>query len=317
MRAVSGTAEARAMLIEAAARLRLFADVDRRAIDYLTAGETLMASDLVFTEGAAAIAGAIDLVHSAWRREAAALAELEAEHRLNATYAAAGAGVCLVLSLLLMALIPGARTDSEGVDEPGRGAEPSLDLRLHERPQEVDPPPSEPAAAAATEEQPTLEAKLVSAADLCRGLSTARDSGQLRELLGGAAALMEASGLIVWLGDPDGSLRPVMAHGYGPQTLVRMGGMPAAADNAVAATYRSATLQVVAAAGPSVPGAVIAPLVTPAGCVGAMSAEVRPGAESSEVTRALAQLLAAQLSAIVAADADSSTTSPETRAASA
>ena len=57
---------------------------------------------------------------------------------------------------------------------------------------------------------------------------------------------MDASGLVVWVGNADGAdLRPVVAHGYSPAMVARIGPVPRSANNAAAAAYAIGTLQVV------------------------------------------------------------------------
>ncbi len=73
-----------------------------------------------------------------------------------------------------------------------------------------------------------------------------RDLDELTRLLGRAADVLDASGLMVWMGDASGGdLRPVLAHGYSSQMLARIPPVPRSADNAAAAAYRSGTLQIV------------------------------------------------------------------------
>src|SRR5262249_7049399 len=116
--------------------------------------------------------------------------------------------------------------------------------------------------------------------------------------IGRAAALTEASGVVVWLGSPQGDdLRPVLTHGYNPQVVAKLTAVPRSANNAAAAAYRSGTLQVV----PSQPfssGAIVAPLLGPDGCIGALSAEFR-GAEASEPVQAFAAIVAAHLAGVL------------------
>ncbi len=340
LRALSADVDARAMLVEAAARLRSFADVDTRALEYLDAGETLMASDLVFTEGAQAVAAAIELVDSAWRREIESLGAAERAHRLTSAYIAGGGAGFLLLLLFVLAMPapPAARATGQ---EP-RGASdsaPGLDLRFRhtetaleetaaaadasagrapdvaspapERvatpPQAPDVPPAAAAPAVAQDtavREPARPHIMRTAADICMSLGAVRDAEELRALLARAAALLEAAGLIVWVGDAGGAdLRASVAHGYSAQALARMPAIGHGANNAVAAAYRSGMLQVVPAEGRTGAGAVIAPLLTPEGCVGALTADVASGREDDETIHALALLFAAQLSAILAADA--------------
>jgi GAF domain-containing protein len=47
------------------------------------------------------------------------------------------------------------------------------------------------------------------------------------------------------------------------------------------------------------PGALAVPLMTSAGCIGVMAAEIRHGREASESARALARIVAAQFATLV------------------
>ena len=139
------------------------------------------------------------------------------------------------------------------------------------------------------------------AATLSTDFGRARDLDDLTRLLSRAAELMDASGLMVWMAeDVTADLRPVLAHGYGADVLERIPAMPRTADNAAAKAFRSNTLQIVLARPGKSTGAVVAPILSAAGCVGALSAEIRHGGETSETTHALATLFAAHLATIVA-----------------
>ena len=135
---------------------------------------------------------------------------------------------------------------------------------------------------------------------------------------------MDATGIIVWLGNASGAdLRPVLAHGYASQVLARMPTVARTADNAAAAAYRTGELQVVlsgraglAEHSPSA-GAIVAPLLSPDGCIGALAAEIAGGGETSDSVQALAAIFAAQLSGFVYATASATAAAPEVRAASA
>jgi hypothetical protein len=137
------------------------------------------------------------------------------------------------------------------------------------------------------------------AADLCTDFARLVDSQELPALLERAAALLDASGLIVWVADaPRQRLRPVLAHGYPAQALARLPAIPRDADNATAAAYRCSQVELVRSEGSS-PGAVAVPILTGDGCVGVMAAELRHGRETSDATPALARIVAAQLAALV------------------
>jgi hypothetical protein len=90
----------------------------------------------------------------------------------------------------------------------------------------------------------------------------------------------------------------VLAHGYPDQVFARMPTVPRSANNAAAAAYRTAALQVVLTR-PGSNGAVVAPLLSPEGCVGALSAEILRGRETADSVQALAAIFAAQLAGML------------------
>ena len=198
-----------------------------------------------------------------------------------------------VAALIALALIP-----------TGRGAEAgsaseittSLSLSAPDTPAPVAAPA--PIAASPTAAAVTLKA----AADLATDFGRLRDASDLPQLLGRAADMMDASGIIVWLGNTTGAdLQPVLAHGYSPQMLARIPPVPHSGNNAAAAAYRSSTLQIVMSRPGSASGAVVAPLLAPDGCIGALSAEIRGGGETSDSVQALAAIFASHLAGLLAA----------------
>jgi hypothetical protein len=95
---------------------------------------------------------------------------------------------------------------------------------------------------------------------------------------------------------------------------VRLGPLQVDADNMTSLAYRSMRAQAVNGAGPGTAGAIAVPLVTPQGCVGVLSAELRrhqPGPE----TMPLARIISAQLSALVS-PAETSYVAPSLSSAS-
>ena len=121
----------------------------------------------------------------------------------------------------------------------------------------------------------------------CRRCSIARRS------------LLDASGIILWIADPDGrELNPIFAQGYPQQLVNRLGTISRDAENATAAAFRTSLLQTVMADEIS-GGAIAAPLVTPGGCVGVMAAEVRHDSERQDAKLAAATIVAAQLATLV------------------
>ena len=136
-------------------------------------------------------------------------------------------------------------------------------------------------------------------ASLCIDLARVVDTRALPSLLDRAASLLDASGIILWIADPDGrELNPIFAQGYPQQLVNRLGTIPREAENATAAAFRTSLLQTVMADDISA-GAIAAPLVTSGGCVGVMAAEVRNDAERQDLKLAAASIMAAQLATLV------------------
>ena len=136
-------------------------------------------------------------------------------------------------------------------------------------------------------------------ASLCTDLARVIDTHQLPSLLDRASTVLDARGIILWIADPDGrELNPIVVHGYPAQLVNRLGTIDRDAENATAAAFRTSLLQTVNADAQS-NGAIVAPLVTPAGCVGVMAAEVRPNGQREESRLAAAAIVAAQLATLV------------------
>ena len=143
---------------------------------------------------------------------------------------------------------------------------------------------------------------LAQAARLCTDLACIKDAGELKDLLSRAAELLDASGIVVWIAGVGGdALKPTFSHGYSDQTLAKMKSLSSTDANAVSMAFRSGRIELVAAGGGR-NGAIVTPINTASGCVGAMAAEIRHGAESSRNVQALATIIAAQLATLVATD---------------
>jgi len=278
-------ADARSSLDQASTSVNEFTEIDKRARGYLKSGQPLMAGDVIFTEGVRAAAAAGQSVEAARVAEQRAFDASEALLRKQEAIVAGGAaGVVLLLLVVVAVVAPVTRTAPADVTESALGIAPA-------------PPP-----AAKTSSANTQSARLFiqAAAELATEMGRARDLDDLERFLGRAADVMDADGLIVWVGSATGGdLRPVLAHGYSPPAIARMPTVPRSADNAAAAAYRTGSLRIVLARPGEPNGAIVAPILTPDGCVGAVSAEVKPGGETSEATQALAALLAAQLANVI------------------
>ena len=279
------TAEAGSALQSAAAAVDDLSEIDSRARGYLQTDQTLMAGDVIFTEGGSTATAA------GRHLEAARLAERDGFDAVEATSRRLEAGILASLGLyavIVVSLLAVSGRAAPALDEPTtESVSPAIELSLR-APRTDAPRPDEGLAALRT------------AAELCSAFGQVTDLEGMKGLLNGVATSLGATGVIVWVGTADGAdLRPALAHGYAPQALARMTPIPRTADNAAAAAYRTGRFQVVRAAH-NAPGALVAPLLVPGGCLGALTAEVRAGNEAAESMHALAKLYAAQLAGILA-----------------
>ena len=285
---LAGTAPARTSLNEAAAALVEFGRVDARARDYIKSGQELMAGDVIFTEGVETAAAAGRHVEAARVAEQQAFDAAEAGTRRQQALALSGAAAIVTFVVLLL-----------GIGKPGESSvarSRGLDLASPVIAANMEPVERKPKPVV-----PVRSSALKNAAQLCTEFGRVRDLNDLQMLAGRTAALMEASGLIVWLGSTSGAdLRPVVAHGYPLQALARMASVPRSDDNAAAAAYRTGELRIVLARPWSPRGAVVAPILSVDGCVGALSAEFLTGAETSETVHSLAVIFASHLAGVLA-----------------
>jgi hypothetical protein len=148
---------------------------------------------------------------------------------------------------------------------------------------------------AAATPAPDLEA----IASLCSDLARVADTRALPTILGRAATVLDAPGIVLWIADPDGrELSPIVTHGYSEKMVTRLGTILRDAENVTASAFRTSLMQTVDADAVS-NGAIAAPLVTPVGCVGVMAAEVRHEGEKDSGKLAAATIVAAQLATLV------------------
>jgi len=308
LRASASSPTAQASLDDAATALTEFGGADKRARDYLAADQELMAADVVFTEGGDAAAAAARQIQAARLAEdQAADASAAGRRRQEATVLTA-AGVIGSLVILVLALARPAAHATASIDAPTASESAAVDTRVDRVIAPVDDSggssPRVPAHAPAAAPMRMISPLLTAAAALCTDFGRVRDLEELRSLLSRAAQVMEASGLVVWLGNAAGAdLRPALAHGYSEQTIARMPPVPRSGQNAAAAAYRTGALQLVLSQPGGATGAIVAPLLSADGCIGALSVEIKGGGETSDGVQALAAIFAAQLAGILTAPA--------------
>ena len=286
----NATPAGRTAVAEATETAWEFGDIDKRVREYITSGQQLMAADVIFTEGSDAAATAGRQVETARLAEHQAFdRDLAEMRRQQAITIAAAAVVC---ALVVLGLIPIRRTAIAAA-----ALESSSSMSIAPFPVGV---PAAPASAETA--SPTAGELFRTAADLATDFGRVRDLEELTRILARAADVLDASGLMVWMGSATGGdLRPVLAHGYSSQMIARIPPVPRTADNAAAAAYRSGTLQIVLSRPGVSSGAVVAPILSADGCIGALSAEIRGSGETSELVQALAAIFASHLAVVLAA----------------
>lgn len=276
------TIRPKARSVEAAARLRAIdeaserlLEADRSARDHVRQDENLMAADVVFGEGREAVTAIRSALKELRGFEETAFDSARAGLAQQLMLIPGIAAAIWLIGVLLLVRIPTVSTDAAPViEEPMR--EPAPDV----------------AAAPATVD-------LAAAADLCTALSRVTSSKALPDMLARAAALLDASGVIVWMGAGE-ELFAATSHGYDPRIIRRLGPIPRAAENATAAAWRTGELRTVPGDMMS-NGAIVAPMFGPDSCIGVLAAEVRHGREDDASTRAVTVMVAAQLSTVLSA----------------
>lgn len=327
MRAAANGQPAAVEALDAAERaLKVYEGIDRRVRSFVVNGTTLMAADTVYEDAlktSGVIRTSVEEAHAALVGPTRTGFQLRRQQYLLAG-AAAGAGI--LVSLLLL---PTGRREEPTVElqvpegslhladrplrnDPVAAAEPRRTASDASRrtepaaaPVVAAPPPAVTAAAPA----PAVDSRrstggvpdeaLDVTAKVCTDLARVKDADELRDALGRAARLLDASGVIVWMTEAGGkSLKPLLTYGYPEEALRRIPTLPRDAGNATAAAFRDAVTQVVDAT-ENAPGAIAVPLLVPQGCVGVLAAEIGHGREAAVATRALAQIVAAQLAVLI------------------
>ena len=307
--------------------LEEFRKLDVRARQYLKTNQPLMASDVIFTDGLTAGNAVAEHVSTARANEAAVHDATIEALRWREFYAAGAAALLLALAVLLLTPVPEKEVDvltamRALTETPAqvRRAEPAAapavtrvgvvdddvpDLNAvtavtGRRPESfsAEASPSAQREGAARGSSPARAETLVDlpgAAKVCADMARVLDASDLPGLMLRLAGVLGSPGLIVWVADRSGQvLMPLLTHGYPAAAVARIGSLPTSAENATALAWRTGDVQIV-------PGALVAPIVTSDGCVGALAAELPEGSESRADVRALATIFAAQLATFVTA----------------
>jgi hypothetical protein len=265
-------------------------DIETRAQEHLRLGQDLVAADLIFSEGRStreAIASGLRALRTSendWYTTARADA-------VDVSWSVAGiVGALWVVGLVLLTRVPtGVRAEV-----PAMVTEPS------------PPPFSEPVYQPPPPSYPDLPAT----AEVCTAIGRLTSAEALPPLLQQAAAIVDASGVVVWMAAGE-ELFAAAAYGYPSHVIQKLGPINRSAINATAAAWRTGTLQTVAG-DLSTRGALAAPMLGPDRCIGVLAVEISGGREDNPGKRAVTMMFAAQLGAALAAwPAASATTASE------
>ena len=249
---------------------------DTRVRENLRLGQALMAADVIFSDSR----NTIDTMLGRLREVRAAEAlTLEAEHASLAAERWLAVGATALLWLGGIALL--LRTTSTNAAEAQQAA--------------VESAPAEGAAPLAR----TSPIDLSGAASLCVDLSRVSTAAALPDLLGRAAAILDAPGIILWMAAGE-ELFAVTAYGYPPQVLTKVGPLARRSDNATASAWRDGRMVTVAGSGTG-NAAIVAPLFGPDSCIGVLAVEVRRDADHDPTAQAVVTMFAAQLATVVSA----------------
>lgn len=278
-------------LDDAAGALQDFVQMDLRARDHVRNRQLALASDMVFGDGFDLTKKTGEAVERAVVAQLIARDPIVSDARRQQAQVLAGAAAVAVLGLLV--LLPSRRRREAAAvaaaalpaGEMSEGTLSDLhDFRV---------------VAVAKAPEPSVAVNLAGMASLCGDLARVADTRALPALLERTAGILGASGIVLWIADPDGrELSPIVVHGYPPQLANRLGNLARDAENVTASAYRTGLLQTMKGDAIS-NGAVAAPLVSPAGCVGVMAAEMKDGGEQQETLLAAATIIASQIATLV------------------
>ena len=284
---------------------------DKRARAYLSGDRLLLAGEVIFTE-------ARDLLDAmrigiAGRRNALVQAadRQHAEARREERLLAIGAAGVLVMAVLV--LVPVGRATA--IEDPATLG------TAHNRTAPIAPvapiapsparlpkvrvgaiapgAPEHRTAPVAPVEPLAPVSPLPEAAAVCTDLGRVSQSNEISALLGRAANVLAASGVIVWIASENrDELFPAVASGYDERLFERIGSITRDAANLTASAFRGGSPRTSMGGGGSA-AAIAVPLLSPQGPVGVFSAELRPGVESDADRLALAAIFSAQLATLL------------------
>jgi hypothetical protein len=252
-------------------------------------------------------------------------ARTNATRRDELTLAAAAAGIA---ALALLVLVPPPRSDAAAPALAGAAPSSTSGAREPEEyarvvstakavpaaaPIRTAPPlpVARPASAARPAARPADTAaaqagRWPDAAALCSDIARVSDSAQIGAVLGRAAGLLKASGIVLWMAsDARDKLTPAVTTGYDDRLVARLGSISRDDVNLTARAFSESAAKT-SKGNKGSAAALAVPLVTQNGAVGVFSAEFRDTVDVDPQQLAIATIVAAQLSLLLANAADGS-----------
>ncbi|HUQ86442.1 MAG TPA: GAF domain-containing protein [Vicinamibacterales bacterium] len=273
---------------------------EQRARGYVSRDEMQLAGDVIFTEVRDlmnAVTTQVDAVSNGLTREHDRRAAAVRQEQL--ALAAGGVAIWIAIALLLFP------TETKPVVEDPAQWRNELKETLR-KPVQAAPvaPVVAVAPVAPVAVAPDVLATLKTTAEICGDLSALSDPGALEGALARVSALLNATGLIVWVASNDGgTLAPVATHGFDPKVVARIGKVGRDSSNLTAAAFRENVAKV-SAVTPTTPGAIAVPMCSPTGPAGVLSVELKAGQPVDDPKVALASIIGAQLATLAMPIAD-------------
>lgn len=273
---------------------------EARARTYVNRQELLLAGDVIFTEVRdllAAVTNQVDSVRGQLKirheRRAAAI-------RTEQFMLAGGAlGLWILIALFLMPTEtkPAVKDPAEWRNELKETLSKPIPTPAAIAPPTFEAPPAPPVL-----QSPQAPAVLLTSvretSEICADLSAISDPGALQGTLARVSALLDATGLIVWIASNDGaSLSPVATHGFDATLVARIGKVPRHGANLTASAFRDNAPKISPPTA-TAPAALAVAMCGPTGPAGVLSVELKPGQSVDEAKVALASIIAAQLATL-------------------
>lgn len=257
------------------------AATEQRIREHMRAGQPLLAGEAIFNDSRDQLDGMrLQLVRARDHILVTSGSRLAAQRQEQVWFLAGAAGI-LAFCLLLLVPVPRVSDITALLGQADAPAEPVI--------AQMPPPQTEYRSAPSA---PDL-------ASLCGDIARISDPAELAPLLERLRAIIDATGIIVWLAPPEGEgLYPVASAGYDQRVVAKIGSIPRDASNLTAAAFRAGAAKTSGAEGKG--GAALAvPLPAPAGPVGVLSAELKGPADVDSSRLAAAEIVAAELAMVI------------------